>query len=116
MALRPSGLAGKSEVHDGTLEREVQTLTQAFAASLLPNRTVAMPSGSASKRTVFVTGPSLEHSSRMSSLMSRLAAGSSCCAKSARGVSDGRFASSHGSDEKQVTQALRANAPQALVE
>ena len=54
------------------------TFTHAFADSALEKRTLAIPSISLSYRTTLVTSPSLEHSSRMSSLISRMAAGSSC--------------------------------------
>jgi len=54
-----------------------RTLTQALAASAFAKRTLATPSGSLSKRTTLVTSPVFEHSSRMSSFMSRIAAGSS---------------------------------------
>ena len=64
-------------IHDTELET-LHTFTQASAASVLPYRTLATPLGSLSKRTTFVTGPILEHSSRMSSFISRMAAGSSC--------------------------------------
>ena len=53
------------------------TFTHSLAATALANRTLATPSTSLSKRTTFVTSPSLAHSSRMSSLISSMAAGSS---------------------------------------
>lgn len=56
----------------------LRTFTQASAASTLLYRTLATPLDSLSKRTTFVTGPILAHSSRMSSFISRMAAGSSC--------------------------------------
>ena len=52
------------------------TFTQAFADSAFANLTLMIPSLSLSNKTTFVTSPSLAHSSRMSSLMSRIAAGS----------------------------------------
>ena len=54
------------------------TLTHALAASASAYRTLATPSGSLSKSTTLVTSPTLAHSSRMSSLISSIAAGSSC--------------------------------------
>ena len=53
------------------------TRTHSLAATSSAKRTLAMPSASLSKRTTFVTAPSFEHSSRMSSLMSSIAAASS---------------------------------------
>src|SRR5271170_5702988 len=53
------------------------TLTHASAACASLNRTLATPCGSLSKSTTFVTSPSLAHSSRMASLISNMAAGSS---------------------------------------
>ena len=66
----------------GKLERvgrgTAHTRTQAFAPSALLKRTLATPSGSLSKRTTLVTEAIFSHSSRRSSLMSSMAAGSSC--------------------------------------
>ena len=54
-----------------------RTLMHSVAAKELLYRTLATPSVSLSKRTTLVTSPILAHSSRISSLMSRMAAGSS---------------------------------------
>jgi len=58
--------------------RSIRTRTHASAACAFVKRTLATPSASLSNRTTLVTCPNLAHSSRMSSLISSMLAGSSC--------------------------------------
>ena len=58
-------------------EIELLTRTHANAASAVANLTLATPSGSLSNSTTLVTSPTLAHSSRISSFISRIAPGSS---------------------------------------